>query len=218
MPKRQAEITVRKQAVPWHVGEHAAVIGTTGTGKTYLMSRLVQLRKYVVVLRTKPDDISFRGFRKVRTGKWLDDSLRNPKLLVDPSYASQIRVAEDVFNRVWEMGRWTIVVDELFYVHDRLGLKEYIDMLMTQGRSKGISVIVGMQRPVHVTRFALSEATHVFSFRLEGRDQKTVSDITSEGFAAATGKVAPYHFAHYHVKTRSIGVGTADKLDRVVVV
>ena len=214
--ERNDRITVRSQPVPWAPGEHAAIIGTTGTGKTYLTSRLVEWRNYVAILRTKPDDVKFKGFKTVKEAKALESPNRNSKLLITPTFKRQKVVAAEVFDMVWQMGGWTIVIDELFYVHDVLGLKSFVDMLMTQGRSKRISVVVGMQRPVNVTRFALSEATHVFSFRLEGRDRKTVKDITSESFAEATGKVPPFHFAHYHVKTRSVGVGTAKYLERVL--
>lgn len=210
------EIVIRDKPVSWAIGEHVAIIGTTGTGKTFLTSRLVDYRNYVAILRTKPDDVKFKGFKTVRDGKALDSPGKTPKLLIVPDFRRQKVVAAEVFDTVWQMGGWTLVIDELFYAHDVLGMKAYIDMLLTQGRSKKISVVVGMQRPVNVTRFALSEATHIFSFRLEGRDQKTIREISSDAFAEATGKVPPFHFAHYHVKTRSVGVGTADKLERVL--
>lgn len=213
---KPTELRIRRTPVSWAVGEHIAIIGTTGTGKTFLTSRLVDYRRYVAILRTKPDDVKFKGFKTVKDAKALESPGKNSRLLIVPEFTKQKVVAANVFDTIWQMGGWTIVIDELFYAHDVLGMKGFIDMLLTQGRSKKISVVVGMQRPVNVTRFALSEATHIFSFRLEGRDQKTIRDISSDTFAESTGRVPPFHFAHYHVKTRSVAVGTADKLERVL--
>lgn len=209
------DIKVRNVPVPWNVGEHVAIIGTTGTGKTYLMSRLLSLRKYVAVVRTKADDIKFTDYKRVKDASALD-SLRDTRLLIEPEFSQQRNVVAETFAKVWSAGGWTLVVDELFYAIKVLRLQVGIEMLLTQGRSKRISIVTGMQRPVHVTRFALSEVSHVFTFRLEGRDAKTISDMTSQEFAIASTRVPRFHFAHYHVPTRTIGVGTADHLDRVL--
>lgn len=211
--------SLRTEPVPWNPGEHVAVIGTTGTGKSYLMSRIVKMRKFVAIFRTKPDDIKFPGFKTIKDHKALarikvtDESAR---FLVTPEYRKSAIVGANLFESVWQDGGWTMVIDELFYVHAKLRLGAYVDMLATQGRSKRISLVTGMQRPVHVTRFALTEMTHIFAFRLEGRDQKTIAEIAGDDFADVTGRVPKYHFAHYHVPTRSVAVGTADHLGRVL--
>jgi len=203
-----------KPPVSWRVGEHLAVIGTTGTGKTYLVSKLMDFRENVVILRTKPDDIEFEGFKEFRTAKAMDD-WRNNRLLIRPKYEEQPRVCYDVLEKVWKMGRWTIVVDEFFYVQ-RLGLAKSLERLLTQGRSKRISLVLGMQRPVQVTRFALSEITHLFAFRVEGRDLKTLKDSTHPDIFAPTKSLKKYQFMHYHVATKSTRIGTAQSLSSVL--
>jgi hypothetical protein len=217
MPARVAQpVTLRTEPVEWQPGEHVAVIGTTGTGKTYLMSRLTDYRKYVAIFRTKADDNKFPGFRTVKDHKPLAE-LYNDRLLIDPEYRMQARVGANVFETIWQRGGYTLMIDELFYVGARLGLSSYVDMLLTQGRSKRISIVTGMQRPVHVTRFAISECTHIFSFALERRDRKTIAELASEDFSTMTGKIPRYHFAHYYVPDRSVAVGTADRLDQILV-
>lgn len=208
---------LRDKPVQWQPGEHIAVIGRTGTGKTYMMARLVEWRKYVAIFRTKSDDIKFPGFVTIKDAKGLND-VKSKRLLIDPEYRHQASIGADVFETVWRRGGWSIFLDELFYIH-RLGLGSYVDMLLTQGRSKRISVVTGMQRPVNVTRFALSEVTHIFAFGVEGRDQKTIAELASDDFATVAGSrdMPPYHFAHYHRPTHSVAVGTADRLDRILV-
>ena len=146
------------------------------------------------------------------------ETLYNHRILIAPSpptFLNQARVGGKVFDTAWRHGGWTLMIDELFYVH-KLGLGGYVDMLLTQGRSKRISVVTGMQRPVWVTRFALSEVTHIFSFALERRDRKTIAELSSEAFAEVTGRIPRYHFAHYHVPSRTVAVGTADQIDRIL--
>lgn len=206
---------LRDEPVPWNVGEHVAVIGRTGTGKTYLMTRLVDLRQYVAVFKTKADDTKFEGMEKVKDAKPLRSLYRN-RLFIEPPFNKQSVVGADLFDSVWRAGGWTVVIDELFYVHDQLGLKSYVEMLLTQGRSKRISILAGMQRPVHVTRFALSEVSHVFSFKVEKRDRKTLAEVASDEFAEVVERLPRYHFAHYHVPTGTVAMGTADRLDRVL--
>src|SRR4051812_9363940 len=43
----------------WKQGQHVGVVGRTGSGKTYLVSKLVMLRRYVIIFRTKPDTNKF---------------------------------------------------------------------------------------------------------------------------------------------------------------
>lgn len=211
-PPLQGSLQV--QPLKWKIGEHVAVIGTTGTGKTYLVSKLVDLRDNVVIIRTKPDDIEFDGFREFRTASAMND-WRNERLLIKPKYKDQPKVVWDVLEKVWDMGRWTIVIDEFFYVQ-RLGMQHPLERLLTQGRSKYISVVAGMQRPVQITRFALSEVTHLFTFKTEGRDLHTLMDSTHPDIRQYAVKLKKYQFLHYHVHTKTFRYGNAQTLSRVV--
>lgn len=206
--------------VRWSVGEHVAIVGGTGSGKTFLVSQLVKLRRYVIVLRTKPDDIKFPGFTVAKSAKALDD-IHNEKILIDLTgrrtmQGKQAWEAKDVLDKVWEMGRWTVVVDEAYYVERKLGLGHYLEMLLTQGRSLGISVVLGMQRPVWVTRFGLSEPTHVFSFRVEGRDLKSIAESTTPRITQPITNLPRYHFSHFYRVTGELREGEAHGIAKVL--
>src|SRR4029077_17647658 len=86
--------------VRWKQGQHLAVIGDTGTGKTFLLSRLVQMRQHVVVLRTKPDDIEFEGFRKFKTSRSMNDG-HNERILLEPEYKKQAVEGYRMLQKVW---------------------------------------------------------------------------------------------------------------------
>lgn len=201
--------------LPWKIGEHVAAVGDTGTGKTFLLSKLVQLRPYVVIIRTKPDDIKFPGFRTVHKASAMD-SLYDNRLLLTPKYSYQLRETFGALERAWEQGGWTIVVDELWYVEKMLRLGNLTDRLLTQGRSKKLSVIVGMQRPAQISRFAISQCTHLFTFRVEGRDLQIVKESTTPRIVEPVQNLTGHHFVYYNRAKRIVATGDATKLDRII--
>lgn len=200
----------------WGYGEHISVIGDTGSGKTYLIAQLIQSRSYAVVLRTKPDDIRFDGFVKRTQAKSMDD-LQENRILIEPKYQNQRLEIGRALEKVWQQGAWTCVVDELLYI-ERLKLTKLVERLLTQGRSKDISTVVGMQRPVAITRFAISQSTHVFCFSLEGRDILTVSQATSEqmGMAIYNLDHESHDFAYFNRRSRVVRTGNAKQLHEIM--
>ena len=201
--------------IAWRVGEHVAAVGDTGTGKTYLVSKLVERREYVVVLRTKPDDIKFAGFRRARRASAMDD-IHQRRILLVPDHAHQTREGYAMLERVWEQGGWTVVIDELWYVEKLLRLGPWVERLLTQGRSKEISVIVGMQRPAQVSRFAISQCTHLFSFRVEGRDLQTIKESTTPRIVEPIANLRKHSFVYYNRSSREVAIGDAKALDRII--
>ena len=200
--------------VPWKLGEHIACVGDTGTGKTYLIAELVKQREYVVIFRTKPDDIKFPGFTTVRKAEAMDD-WHNNKILLVPKHADQLIEGFRMLTKAWDHGRWTIVIDEQWYA-ERLGLKPYIERLLTQGRSVGISVITGMQRPAMISRFAISQCTHLFTFRVDGRDLDTIKLATTPRIVPAVNRLEGKNFAYYNRAQRIVAIGNAKKLGAII--
>jgi hypothetical protein len=206
----------RTLPVRWSQGEHVAVIGDTGTGKTYLVSKLIALRNYVVVLRTKPDDIAFPGFRRFTTAKAGMEDWRNNKILLEPDYRFQAREGAEMLEYAWSQRKWTIVVDEGWYA-ERLGLQKLMERLWTQGRSVKISLVVGMQRPVEISRFTISQATHLFTFRVEGRDLKTIRDSTTPRIVEPVHSLTGHDFIYFNRPGRFLARGNARRLDRIII-
>jgi hypothetical protein len=199
----------------WRVGEHVAVVGDTGTGKTFLVSKLTQMRQYVVVLRTKPDDIKFPGFRKVETAAAMDD-IYDTRLLITPKHHLQMREGADMLERAWRHGGWTVVIDEEWYVEKLLRLGPLVERLLTQGRSKQISCVIGMQRPAQISRFVMSQCTHLFTFRIEGRDLQIVKESTTPRIVEPIEGLRKHRFVYYNRSERVIATGDAKYLNRVI--
>jgi hypothetical protein len=159
----------------------------------------------VLALRSKPDDVRYPGYKLARKAKAMDDARLN-RILLDPKYERQQAEFWGALERAWKQGGWSVYLDELFYLNEQLDLEWPVDRLLTQGRSKGITVISGMQRPVRITRFAIGESRHVVSFGLEGRDAAELGQATSKSVADAARQLGEHEFVWYR-KPGAIYIG-----------
>lgn len=214
-------------STPWHPGEHVAVIGQTGRGKTHVIDRLVrENRAYVIVFKTKDDpedaDKYWRGFKRIETVSGLTDTRFTRFLLAPPlgkypqQYDHMIREGHRLIAKVFKQGGWTVVFDERWLAENILGLQSGIEMLETQGRSKGISVVSGMQRPVDVSRQALAQATHIVSFAGDTRDGDTIGKATTKPYGQAVMALKEHDFAYYHRVSGRIMRGNSQGLSAVI--
>lgn len=175
---------------------------------------LATQRQYKVIFKSKPDDVRYDA-HAIRKAASIDDQ-RYTAFVLNPrgktALANRIAQRQEfaaALDKIWQQGGWTAYLDEVFYLSETLKLGLPIDTLLTQGRSKGISVAGGVQRPVRVTRFLLTEATHVCSFRLEGRDAKEFADATSDFVGREVVKLPEHHFVWYRRPDR-LWVGRLD--------
>lgn len=148
--------------------------------------------------------------RLIRKASGIND-IRYDRFLLDPIYESQGHEFASVFEEVWASGGWTVYLDELYYL-TQIGLTPHINRLLTQGRSMGITMVTGMQRPTGITRFALSQSSHVLVFAQEGRDAKTIGEATSPRMVEAVEELREHEFAWYHRNSRQIWKGKLQDL------
>lgn len=159
----------------WQQGQHVTMIGPTGSGKTTLIRSILSRRDYVVFAATKPQDstidaLEAEGFQVVR--KWrpeFDRQVLWPKIERMGDMEDQRREIGYMLEDAYEQGGWTVVLDELRYITDHLRLKQHVQLLLLQGRSLGVSVVSGSQRPRHVPLEAYSQASHLFLWRTNDR-------------------------------------------------
>jgi GTPase SAR1 family protein len=158
----------------WHQGEHVAVVGPTGVGKTTLITRLVEARRYVVVFVSKVHDDTirkdFKGFERIE--QW-PPKIHQDKVLLWPKPGKSVRDTylkqRDVFQKAMDSifleRNWCVVFDEQHYLCHDLKLTPENTMFQHQGRSSGLSVVNGCQRPAWVPLVTFSGSTHSFFWR-----------------------------------------------------
>jgi hypothetical protein len=163
-------------AMRWKQGEHVTLIGQTGSGKTTLALALLNLRRYVCVIATKPRDRTFQKLREqgyTITREWPVPHEVWEKVVFWPRNSQMRHIGAqrdaiaDCLESIYETGGWTVYLDEIRYVADPayLGLRTHIQLLLTQGRALDVSVVGGSQRPAWVPLECYSQATHLLFWR-----------------------------------------------------
>lgn len=166
-----------------------------------------------MALQTKSDSLTARDYdaKLISRARDLDDT-HYTRFLLKPKFAEQRREIALALNRPWARGEqgWTIDIDELFYVEEKLRLGELVERLLTQGRSEYLTTVVGMQRPSRISRFAISQCTHIVSFGMEGRDSKLLAEATTPSIEDVVDQLGHHEFVWFYRPRRAIWIGKLD--------
>jgi hypothetical protein len=196
----------------WRQGEHVTLIGPTGRGKTELLTELLDIRRYNVFLGTKRVDstqarLKSMGYREISDPAQLNVEVAQ-RVVFRPSFPRRATAAalkqahkvafRDLLTRAFAQTSWTVVIDELRYITDFLGLTDEVMLLWLQGRSQGNTVVCGTQRPRHVPLEAYDQATHLFFWHDPDHDNvERVAKIASLNRRAVLATVP--NLAHHDV-------------------
>lgn len=178
----------------WQPGEHVALIGPTGEGKTTCAAQLLGLRKYVLACDPKGGDSTLsvlerRGFQRIpswpppRSVRRQIEEGEPARLIVGPAVRSRadlpkLRAAiSGAVDGAFDDGGWTLYFDELQVAADSrmMGLSTSIERNLIAARDRGVSVVSSFQQPVRVPRSAYQQATHLMIYRT--RDVDTVNRL-----------------------------------------
>lgn len=161
----------------WKPGQHVAMIGPTGQGKTtVLVSLLKECRKFVLSFDPKGGDDTLAKTRFPRLAQWPPPSKDYDKMargepvkyLIGPKTNRRrervglIAAQERALEGAWDDGGWTVAIDELQIAADKMGQADSIDELLIAARTRKVSVVSLFQRPAEVPRAAYQMASWIF--------------------------------------------------------
>lgn len=164
-----------RHELQWKSGEHFALIGPTGQGKTTMLLNLLPFHPYVTVFATKPRDSTMEAL--VHSGYLKMDEWRSldprdfPRRVLWPnatrldSVATQQHVFHRAFESIYREGGWTVAIDETWYMANTLKLGQDIKLYLLQARALGISLICATQRPAMIPVEIYDQSTHLMFWR-----------------------------------------------------
>jgi len=203
--------------------DHTLICGPTGRGKTVLLQEILPIRSHVAFFGTKKEDDEYE--RMVTSGGWHRIETWPPRYgfqekvmlwpVPDKPYtisnyaAKQKRVFRPALDQIFFKGKWACCFDELHWMSHDLGLYNEIASLHHQGRSSGLSLFDGFQRPAFVPVIVYSSAKHVFLWGTNYRDDlKKISSIAKMDALTFTqlrevmGSLDEYEFVYVNVRDR----------------
>lgn len=187
-------------------GDHVAILGPTGSGKTHIGFDVLDFRTYSIVIACKPrDDLVEeaigRGYWLIPTDHlevpYVDGRPLHPRVIYWPRLSDRAQAkiepaallaAERSHQRprvgaaigyVRRNGHWAVMIDEGTWVCRDLGMQRDIDAALFTFRTMRSSVVVLGQRPSWMGRYVLSQPTHLFLFNTnDGDDRKALGDVS----------------------------------------
>lgn len=207
----------------WKQGEHVALVGPTGQGKTTLALQLVQLRSWVAIFASKPKDKTLAGLRAegyVRVPRWPPPAEAS-RVLVWPRWRdsadnrNQQAVFHEAINGMFRAGSWCVFADDVQHLTGKLRLGPDLDTLWLQARSLNISVIAATQRPRHVPLTMWSQSTHVFIWGTgDEEDLKRIGGLgghSSKLIRSIVAELPKYHALYVNTRERRMCVTKAER-------
>lgn len=181
------------------------VAGQTGSGKTYLVSKMAAQFPNVIVFDDKGTFpaisqrcervTSLRALMRKREGHYIFTPSVDSGELFDDELVNKF------FEWCYKRGNTIVIVDESYAITKGQELCYWLKACITRGREKNVGVWALSQRPKMIPNFLMSEAQHVFVFRLTlGTDYKKLEEIVGPAVNEPLDEYAHHYF----------GIGTGE--------
>lgn len=192
----------------WQPGQHVALIGPTGTGKSTLMVGILPMRKYVLALDPKGGDstlskLEAHGFEH---SEWPPSKAIRKRIEEDKPVrliiGGRLKTADELPKLRKQLGQaltdafnergWTVYIDELQIAADRrmMNLMTPIERNLIAARDRKVSMVGSFQRPAYVPRAASEMSTWFVVFYTRDRDVvRRIAEMAGRPTAEIRGMV-----------------------------
>lgn len=194
----------------WKPGEHCALIGPTGEGKSTFAVGMLGLRRYVLALDPKggDDTLAASGFQRVPSwpppGRVRQDIAegRGARLILGErgaEFDDLAREFDKALEGVLKEGGWTVYIDEFQIAADRRMMNVAIraERLLISARFKKVSVVTAYQAPSWVPTASTRQARWIVMWPT--RDEDCIKAVAAKAgrdknqLTAVVKALPPFH-------------------------
>ncbi len=196
------------------------ILGRTGAGKTVFACQLLSTRNFDEIPWVIIDFKNDRLIEKIVKQNKVKEIKVSSKPPTKPGlYIMKPRpILDDLELEAWLMKCWAqeeigLYIDE-GYALPNMGKTQAFTLILTQGRSKKIPVIILYQRPVYMNIFAVAQADFfaVFEQNIEA-DLKKTKEFIEPGYSKTGVKITPYtRLPLYHCLWYDVSRGSTSVL------
>lgn len=197
----------------WEPGQHWALIGPTGEGKSTFAIRILRGRKWVLALdpKGKDDTLEAAGWTRTTTlppGRKVQKRIEEGqpvRLIVggesrtDAQDVALQQLMQDAIKYARHSGGWTLYVDEFELLSSQrmFRLGPFIERMLITARRDKTSIVTSFQAAAWVSKHATRQATLCTLWPTRDRDMiKNVAQSMGrrwQDVAAAVDLLPPYH-------------------------
>jgi len=149
--------------------EDLVICGSKGSGKSYLANELLKSFNNITCIvwdyNFQFHDARSMLFHTLEELLEVFDQAKRGRYILQPYDKSQ-QAFEDLCDAVFERGNCVLFLDELHLFTSKQSIIKPFQNLILSGRPRGVSVISISTRPAQIPNAVLSNASHVFCFRL----------------------------------------------------
>lgn len=199
-----------KPSRPYEIrsNDRVTAVGKTGSGKTAAVLALIwSTLNRVAFLDIKGTEHSqkslnvpvLRSVDDVQAALFAEDADdRLDKFCIAPN-RPDLDTFDEICRLFYERGNHHLIADELKTVYHGAGLTEHHNLILTNGRSKGVGFTGTTQRPLRIPREQISESEHLFAFRLKDPDDADrVDSVTAGRLPVEPVALDRYHYLYNH--------------------
>jgi ABC-type oligopeptide transport system ATPase subunit len=156
------------------------IVGKTGSGKTTLAIRLLELYSNVFVLDSKAE-LRLKNYVVCNTFEQIQKTKYN-RIIYAPNASELLdkSVIDDFFSYIYDQKNCCIYIDELLSItQHQFDLTYHLKAILTRGRSRNIACIMSTQSPMRLPHYVLSQAEYYYVFQLRlPQDRRKIYEIT----------------------------------------
>lgn len=195
LPRPAWNTFLKEFARRWEPGEHVFVYGETGSGKSDLAYRLLNVRPFGVAFITKPRDPIIkseltRGYRRVTDWPPKEvNSVREHHFLLmaktsktmDEEVQGQREVMPDALDTIYRDGGWNVLFDETLHLTEELRMGSKLSRFAYLARSNELTGIYCSQRPARIP--VIIPQSCKWAFIARSRREEDINVLSQLGYS-----------------------------------